>query len=38
MTSCFNIQSTTADWVKTVKEIMLEFVAHEDDLIQDVIW
>ena len=26
MTSCFNIQSTTADWIKRVKETMLEFV------------
>ena len=25
MTSCFNIQSATADWVKGVKETMLEF-------------
>ena len=26
MTSYFNIQSATADWVKRVKETMLEFV------------
>ena len=26
MTSRFNIQSTTADWVKRVKKTMLEFV------------
>ena len=26
MTSCFNIQFATADWVKRVKDTMLEFV------------
>ena len=38
MTNCFNIQSTTVDWIKRDKETVLEFVVGNSELNQDLIW